>query len=180
MSQPRPADPVNLVMSLLAADVNLIREALVILAENCGEPDFISAYLNFDYTDYYGEEMGSNLIRRFVSFAALIPPETLPDVKGMTNGVEGLFVHGGKRRLNIDPGYLSSAHLILATGKGFAHRPYLREGVYADLTLIFRQGTFRSLPWTYPDYGSPEVMGILERIRNRYLEKIRTMRKRPS
>ena len=63
--------------------------------------------------------------------------------------MEGRFTEGGKRRLNIDPGYIAQAHLILATGKGFSHRPYLRDGIYADLTLIFQDGTFRSLPWTY-------------------------------
>jgi hypothetical protein len=70
-------------------------------------------------------------------------------VKGWTNGLEERLAAGGKRRVNIDPGYLARAHLILATGKGYTHRPYLRDGIYADLTLVFQQGGFQPLPWTY-------------------------------
>jgi hypothetical protein len=59
--------------------------------------------------------------------------------------------------------------LILATGKGYSHRPYLRDGIYADLTLIFSDGTFRPLPWTYPDYAGRQMIGLLNRVREKYL-----------
>jgi hypothetical protein len=65
------------------------------------------------------------------------------------------------------------AHLILATGKGYAHRPYLRDGIYADLTLIYRDKSFHSLPWTYPDYAGEEVIGMLTRIRGKYLMQLK-------
>ncbi|MDQ5986440.1 MAG: hypothetical protein CSYNP_02164 [Syntrophus sp. SKADARSKE-3] len=176
MSRPRPADAVNLIMSLFSQEESLINDALGILSECYGEADYISPFLRFDYTDYYAEETGAKLVRRFVSFAGLIRPESLADIKLVTNTLEDRFSVAGKRRLNIDPGYIAHAHLILATGKGYTHRPYLRDGIYADLTLIYQDGAFRVLPWTYPDYGSPDVIDMLDTIRRRYSEKLKLQR----
>ncbi len=180
MSQPKPADAVNLIMSLFSKEEALINEVLGILTGAYGETDFISPFLKFDYTDYYAREIGQGLIRRFVSFSGLIAPENLPDIKVMTNGIEERFSEGERRRINIDPGYIAQAHLILATGKGFSHRPYLRDGIYADLTLVFQDGSFRGLPWTYPDYGSPEVIDMLNKIRKKYVEQLKRKRKEQS
>lgn len=177
MSQPRPHEAVKLIMSLFSKDRELINEALEELSASYGEADYISPFVAFDYTDYYEKEMGAELMRRFVSFASLIPPESLPDVKLKTNDIEERFSEAGKRRLNIDPGYLAHSHLILATGKGYSHRPYLRDGIYADLTLVFQHGSFQALPWTYPDYGSTDIKDLLSKIRTKYLEQLKTIRK---
>lgn len=168
MSDPRPPDAVKLMASLFSGDDRLLGDAVRILSERYGRADFISAPAPFAYTDYYTKEFGGSLIRRMVSFERLIRPESLPDVKVWTNALEQRLSAGGQRRVNIDPGYLAMAHLILATGKGFAHRPYLRDGIYADLTLIYRDKSFHSLPWTYPDYAGREVIGMLTRIREKY------------
>jgi hypothetical protein len=127
----------------------------------------------FHYTDYYTEEMGSPLERRFIFFSTLVRPESLPAVKLWTNDVEDSTSNAGKRRINIDPGYMSQAHLILATGKGYTHRPYLRDGIYADLTLIYRGKSFQSLPWTYPDYGEKPVIEMFNRMRSKYLIQLK-------
>jgi len=176
MSRPNPAEAVKLIMSLFSCEEALINEALEVLFRSYGEVDFVSPLFNFAYTDYYTKEMGTDLVRRFVSFSELIPPEGIPDIKLATNAVEADHTENVKRRLNIDPGYIARAHLILATGKGYTHRPYLRGGIYADLTLIFQGGSFKSLPWTYPDYGSPAVIDMLHRIRKKYLEQLRMLR----
>jgi hypothetical protein len=164
---------VKLLTSLFAPDANLIGEGLTLLSERLGKADFISAVMPFAYTDYYREEMGASLVRRFASFEGLVSPEVLPDVKTFANDVEDHFSSQGKRRINIDPGYLSEYHLILATGKGYAHRPYLRSGVHADLTLIYRDGAFHSLDWTYPDYASDEVKAVLMKIREKYILQLK-------
>ena len=177
MSRPKQPEPVKLIMSLFASEQTLIGEALDALCVSYGEVDFVSPWLDFGYTDYYAKEFGPGLVRKFVAFGALIPPETLPDAKLTTNSLEERFSLDDRRRLNIDPGYIASAHLILATGKGFGHRPYLRDGIYADLTLIYQGGSFHGLPWTYPDYGSPEVSEMLRKIRTRYVEQLKTRRK---
>jgi hypothetical protein len=93
----------------------------------------------------------------------------------LANQIEDQCSEGGQRRINIDPGYISPAHLILATGKGYTHRPYLRNGIYADLTLLFSDKTFRSLPWTYPDYAGSQMIGLLNRIREKYLLDLKMM-----
>ncbi len=173
MSDPRPPEEVKLIASLFSGDERLISDAIRALSEAFGKADFISAPAPFAYTDYYREEFGGSLIRRFVSFERLIRPEALPDVKIWTNGLETRLAADGCRKINVDPGYLAKAHLILATGKGYAHRPYLRDGIYADLTLIYRNKAFHALPWTYPDYAGGEVMDMLGRIRERYLAQLR-------
>ena len=173
MSDPQPPEAVKLIASLLSGDGGLLGDAVRALSEKYGKADFISAPISFAYTDYYAAEFGPALMRRFVAFERLIRPETLPDVKLWTNGLEKRVSAEGCRRVNIDPGYLAKAHLILATGKGYTHRPCLREGIYADLTLIYREKAFQTLPWTYPDYAGEEVIGMLMRIREKYLLQLR-------
>jgi len=172
MSEPRPAEAVKLIVSLFSGEGRLLGDALNALAEKYGRADFISAPAPFAYTDYYAREFGDPLVRRFAAFERLVRPESLPDVKIWTNGLEGRLAAEGKRRVNIDPGYLAKAHLILATGKGYTHRPYLRDGIYADLTLVYRDGSFHPLPWTYPDYAVGETTAMLLRIRERYLRQL--------
>ena len=169
MSHPREPDPVKLFVSVIAADRGLMAEAIGLLAGQFGEPDFVSEFLPFDYTDYYSAEMGKGLARRFVTFERLIRPEELPAVKLCTNALEEKFAGGGgARRVNIDPGYVARQHFILATGKGYSHRPYLGRGIYADLTLEYRKETFRPLEWTYPDYRAERTIGMLNALRKRY------------
>jgi hypothetical protein len=168
-AEPRP---VKLLVSLITADDRLMSEAVAILAKRYGEIDFESEDLPFDFTSYYALEMGAGLYRRLVTFGPLIPRESLVRIKGETNELEATFAVNGKRRINIDPGYISAEHLILATTKGYTHRPYLGQGIYADLTLIYRSGEFHPLEWTYPDYASHEMRHILAGIRRRYLSGI--------
>lgn len=173
MSRPAEPKPVKLIAGLISARERLISEAVEVLARRFGEIDYISRLLDFSYTDYYEKEMGSELKRRFVSFRDLIDPGTLPEIKLAANAVEEGFAENGKRKVNIDPGYLTPFHLILATGKGYAHRPYLRKGIYADLTLIYRDKAFRSLEWTYPDYAGDEIKAVLGKIRRRYIQQLK-------
>jgi len=173
MSKPTPAQSVKLIFSVLATEVELLNNTISVLSAAYGQPDFISAQTAFKYTDYYCPEMGENLIRRFMSMEKLIRPEGLPDIKLATNEIENKSARDTRRRVNIDPGYISQAHLILATGKGYTHRPYLREGIYADLTLIYQDKKFSSLPWTYPDYADEKQLLILGKIRSKYLLQLK-------
>jgi hypothetical protein len=165
--------PVKLIMSLITSDDHLFNEVAEVLTSRYGEVDFESEVLSFDFTDYYTKEMGDRLCRRFCTFRPLIPRDALVRVKVETNEIEGQFAVEGKRRINIDPGYICAEHLILATTKGYAHRPYLGEGIYADLTLIYRAGAFRPLAWTYPDYASPDIREVMQEIRKRYLQVLK-------
>jgi hypothetical protein len=131
--------------------------------------DFVSAVLPFNYTDYYHDEMGQPLVRRFVGFDRLIQQEELALIKEHTNRLEMKLSFGKNRTVNIDPGYLLAERLVLASGKDCAHRIYLGRGIYADLTLMFRSRDYRPLPWTYPDYAEPKVRAWLRALRQKYL-----------
>ena len=75
--------------------------------------------------------------------------------------------------MNIDPGYVSLEQMILATTKKANHRPYLGEGIYAELTYRFIHGSFQSLEWTYPDYRLPQSMGFFTQVRQTYRKQLR-------
>ncbi|NLN59999.1 MAG: DUF4416 family protein [Deltaproteobacteria bacterium] len=173
MSIPKPADAVKLIVSILAVDSGQLNGVLQRLCNFYGVPDVVGPPLAFHYTDYYSPEMGTTLIRRFIAFQRFIRPESLPDIKIVTNVLEEKQMEEGRRKVNLDPGYISLAHLVLATGKGYTHRPYLRKGIYADLTLLFQDKTFRSLPWTYPDYAAPSMIHFFNEIRRRYITQMR-------
>jgi hypothetical protein len=127
----------------------------------------------FTQSDYYCPEMGGGLSRYFLLFAELSARERLADLKLRTNDLESLHAGEGQRTVNIDPGYLALEHLVLATTKGYSHRIYLGKGIFADLTLLFENGSYRRLPWTYPDYGSQEVTLLLNRWREDYKRLLR-------
>ena len=177
MSKPTQALPVKLVFSVFAPAAGILNDTITKLSALYGQPDFVSEQILFDYTDYYNPEMGQVLVRRFLSMEKLIRPEALPDIKLATNDIEEESAVDDRRHVNIDPGYLSQAHLILATGKGYSHRPYLRDGIYADLTLIYQGKKFCSLPWTYPDYADEKQLSMLSAIRSRYLLQLGAVKK---
>ena len=172
MGQPKAPKPVKLVMSLITGFERLFPEVVGDLRSLYGETDFESPWMIFDFTDYYAAEMGKDLKRRVLAFRRLIAPDALPSVKVETNRIEQKYSDHGKRRVNIDPGYVSTHHLILATTKAYTHRPYLRDGIYADVTLVFRKRSFRDLEWTYPDYREPEMVEMFNGIRTFYLSQL--------
>ena len=94
--------------------------------------------------------------------------------KLFTNGLEETLARpDGSRRVNLDPGLLTQERFVLGTGKNFTHRVYLGEGIFADLTLVFQAGSWQTLPWTFPDYASPDMLEILTDIRLRYRRDLR-------
>ena len=140
------------------------------LESRFGSVDYVSRWLAFDYTAYYAAEMGTALWRRLFSFTQLIAQDQLPDIKRFANELEHKWMRDGKRRVNIDPGYLLPSRFVLATGKDFSHRIYIGRSIYADLTLLYANGRFQALPWTYPDYADPELQAVLDQIREKYME----------
>ncbi len=178
MSHPHKPDHVKLISSLFSPEKECIDRSIVQLENICGPVDWVSPELLFDRTKYYVTEMGWPLHRRFISFENLVLPDQLVELKLKTNSIEHQYLFDGKRRINIDPGYLSAERLILATGKNYVHRVYLSQGIYAELTLLFHKGGFRPLEWTYPDYADPETIGFFNDIRKRYMKQLRRLRKK--
>ncbi len=174
MGQPKEPRPARLFMSLIASEESVFHEGIEALRLEYGEVDFFSKRFPFNLTDYYASEMGDTLFRHFVTFERLISIPSLPDIKRSTNRLEEKYANSaGNRRINIDPGYLCLEHVILATTKGYTHRPYLRAGIYADLTLIYRNKSFQPLEWTYPDYRQAEVTQLFNQLRRKYVDDLR-------
>lgn len=157
------------VVSLLAASEPPRTQAIRALAEKLGELCWISEPIAFDFTDYYEQEMGAGLTRRIAAFTRLVEPWALAGIKRMSMDLEQRLAAGERRRVNIDPGLLTAGAFVLATHKPRAHRPAIGEGLYAECTLYYKGGAYQPLPWTYPDYASEPLLGILGGLRERYL-----------
>ena len=165
MGQFLPPQPVKLIVSIFTQEISLFEAIERILSQKFGLIDFKSQILDFNQTRYYEEEFGSSLKRKFIAFKKLIESEALWKIKVATNTIERKFTKHGKRRVNIDPGYLTQANLILASTKMFFHRIHINKGIYQEVTLIYQNKTFKPLPWTYPDYQTKEYEDILLKIR---------------
>jgi len=141
-----------------------------------GDVDSSSQTFPFGFTDYYQDEMGKELERKFLSRGALVGPGKIADIKLKTNRLEEELADevgsGVSRPVNIDPGYIGLSKLVLATTKNYSHRIYLKSGIYAEITLQFKQDTFIPLPWTYPDYRSDEYIEYFSRVRKEYKRQL--------
>jgi hypothetical protein len=175
MSTPGSPTPVKPVVSVLLAQEDLGPALVERLAGWFGPPDLVGPWRSFDATTYYAPEMGPHLGRRLVSFLHLADPARLPTWKVFTNEVERAFSLGGRRMVNLDPGYVAKERLVLATGKNYSHRIYLDQGIYGDLTLVYGRGGFQPLPWSYPDYAQGELPALLDLVRQKYLWQLKAM-----
>lgn len=168
MSLPQSPKPAKLIVGLFMLDKDLIDPLANELVNLFGPIDVVSAWFPFDFTTYYQNEMGSPLFRRMMAFKNLIEQSNLADIKTRTNKIEQKYTLHKKRRVNIDPGYMLLERFVLATGKNYSHRIYIGNGIYADLTLVFENGAFRKLPWTYPDYSDKRMLDYLQQVRRKY------------
>jgi len=168
VSVPRIPDLGRLVVSVLTPAKEAADSALPRLCNELGAVEEEIGPLPFGYTSYYEAEMGPGIRRWMWVFAELVDRGRLARIKLLTNGIESAYSRDGKRRFNLDPGLLNLENFVLATGKNRAHRIYLGDGIFGDLTLLFSQGSYRPLPWTYPDYADPELIKILNGVRERY------------
>ena len=152
------------------------------LCEAYGPIDHRSDVLPFDFTDYYKTEMGDLIDRVFFSFERLIEADQLAEIKRQTNQLEdelaALLTKPGtkvKRPVNLDPGYIEQAKVILASTKNFYHRIYLGGGIFGEVTMHFKNNTYQFFPWTYPDYQSKDYQDFFLRMRQILRSQFRTM-----
>lgn len=169
--------PEKLVIAFIYKENEIYNKVRKILTEKFDNIDFESEELEFNYTDYYNNEIGNNLKRRFASFEKLIQPDNLSKIKIMTNEIEQQFLYENtkNRKINIDPGILSLSKFILATTKNYSHRIYIGDGIFAEVTLKYEDKKFVAFEWTYPDYATETYRKILEKIREIYKEQIKTL-----
>ena len=170
MGSIRPPKPVKLLIGLLSGDRDLMSRACQLLSKQFGKIDHWSEYWPFEQTEYYSDELGEHIERRFVAFSQLIHPDAIAEIKRQTNDIEtriceDLALRTDRRLVNLDPGYVALSKLVLATTKDYAHRIYLRRGIYAEATLRFHDGGWHTWPWTYPDYASKEYQDFFITVR---------------
>ncbi|MCK5672343.1 MAG: DUF4416 family protein [Spirochaetales bacterium] len=168
--------PEKLIIAVLISKRDMLDKLITILTRNFGPVDFKSELLNFNYTDYYNQEMGNRIERFFLSFKTLIDPENLPDIKILTNEIENSLLIDNQRKVNLDPGMLSVKRFILATSKDNGHRIPMQKGIYGEVTLLFISKKFQALPWTYIDYQSEEYSKILKEIRIIYKNNLKDLK----
>ncbi len=135
--------------------------------ETAGEP------WDFTYTDYYENELGSAVLRMFVSFERPAYAGDLAAIKVNTNAIEEEFLRQGRRSVNIDPGYVTLSKLVLATTKEGSYRVYMDKGIFGQATLYYEKGSFHPWPWTYPDYRDERTIGFFNAARRNLRQQTR-------
>jgi hypothetical protein len=165
-----PPPAARLICGILACDADGLQGAEAALTGEWGPIAARSGTWPFTETDYYAAEMGPALLRRFVAFEGAFAMERLAAVKRRTNALEaslcGRFGRAADARpVNLDPGYVTLSKLVLASTKNHAHRIYLGEGIYAEITLRFTSKRWTAWPWTYPDYASGKYDAFLSAVR---------------
>ena len=163
-----------LVMALMYNDINIYNSALEKLINNFGDIEVISDEYLFSHSIYYKDEMGDSLNKRFIVFNKMIERDYISDVKKITDNIEKEYLDNNcNRKINIDPAILTLENFVLVTNKNFTHRIYLKEGVFADLTLLYKKKKgYTELPWTYADYSSEETKNFLNKIRELFYNRL--------
>jgi hypothetical protein len=174
--QPQDADPVKLILALLWSPAARLGEVLDKLQCRWGNIDYAGADHPFDMTDYYEPEMGPGLSRRLVSFLGLFPPDVLPGAKLACSEIEDRFSGEKGRLVNLDIGYLDHNKIVLASFKAAGQKIYLGSGVWADMIARFREGRYSPFEWTFPDFRDGRYDTELIKIREIYLNQLRTKR----
>jgi hypothetical protein len=160
---------------VLTSIPELVPRAEERLAAQFGAVDLRSPQFIFDKTHYYDEEMGSPIYRCFLSFEKLMEPSEIAAVKIKTNELESEFAAGYPdllRPINLDPGYLEQSKIVLASTKNYYHRILISDGIYAEVTLHFEDGAWRTFPWTFPDYKTDHYHQFFTSLRHLYRDQL--------
>ena len=177
MGEIRPHPTVLLMLAAFSRHDAALDWTLQHAVDHWGPIALASDHFSFEDTSYYERTMGSGLRKMLVAFERLIDPTTLVEVKHQTNLWEDAYRAAANwpepRPLNLDPGYLTKAKLVLATTKDRDHRLYLERGIYAEVTLHYRRGSgWQAHEWTYPDYRRSEYHEFFTRCRNYLCERL--------
>jgi hypothetical protein len=177
MGTPGEPKPAKYFVGLLSAAGELLDSVEADLTVILGAIDGRSETVPWNLSTFYENEMGAGLLRRFVSFRQLVSPGDLADIKLQTHEVEIRYrssdMKGAGRRINVDPGYLDTGKIVLASTKNAGHRIYLKHGIYGETTLLYYNGGFQACPHTYPDYLWAETWSFLASLRARYLDQLK-------
>ncbi len=165
--------PVKLFCGILYREKSILQKAVKLLTDRFGNVDYNSSSFLFDVTDYYVQEMGEMIFRIFYSFENLINPAQLVQIKLECKEIEDKYAIAGKRKVNLDPGYMDYDKIVLASFKYNAQKVYLNKGIYADVTMYYRKGRFIPSEWCFPDFKNGIYEKDFLKIRALYKKQIR-------
>lgn len=169
MATPSFPKPVLVICAIISRYDQAHEWACEKLARAFGSIALRSTAFDHAETTYYQSTMGSNLKKAFVAFEELADSSNLADWKRRTNLLEvdyaSLGLHPESRPLNLDSGYITEAKLVLATTKDRDHRLYLRDGIFAEVTLHYQARAWKSHSWTYPDYQRADFQAFFTQCR---------------
>lgn len=172
MGKVKEPEEVALFIATLYSKNEYFEKAFKILVEEFGNTLFVSQPYKWDYSRYYDKELGSPILRQFIFFEKFINPRLLPDIKIRTNEMEESLSIKGKRQINLDPGYMTLSKIVLASTKNYAHRLYLDKGIYGEVTLIYKDKTYKPHIFTYRDYQDKICLDIFMKVREIIKSKI--------
>lgn len=158
---------VRLILGIMYKDT--YEKALQLLKDRFGEIDNKSDEYNFDFTDYYEKETGNNLKKQIITFKELIDRDNLSEIKHFTNRIEDQLSENNKRKINLDPGYLTEHNIVLASAKELPHKISTGKGMFGDVVLEYRKGDYQESRHTFPDFKTRLVKDFLLKIRKAYL-----------
>lgn len=169
--------PVKIFVGMVSSDAALFEEVGAKLEEALGPADMRSPIWKWDHTNYYSKEMGEDLKRTFIFFKRLVDPGIMPDLKLKTIEQENMYLNAnGGRKINLDPGYLDSARVLLVSGKDFSHRVYIGKGIYGEVTLVYSGNDYQILPYTYPDFKFKEYQDLFKKARRLYRSEMENLK----
>ena len=174
--------PAKLFAGMLSPESALLDDCVDLLCDAYGPLDYESDVMPWNTTDYYRDEMGTVIYRKFIFFKELVDPGALAAVKNFTNGIEERYSlrmpSGIRRRINLDPGYITEAKVVLASTKDFSHRVYIGENIYAEVTLRYssKERSFTACDHTYFDFRTEAYRILFNTARDLLRERLKQIR----
>lgn len=177
MGEVRATPAVTMIFAVFSRYDALLDRAKALIDAAYGPLAISSEPFSFMETRYYEQSMGNGLHKQFHACAQTGSADELPTIKLQTNRWEaeiaGQSQYPVARPVNIDPGYVDLGKLVLASTKDHAHRLYLSDGVYGEVTLHLRGKQWQCWPWTYPDYQRPDVQDFFRQVREHHRKLVR-------
>jgi hypothetical protein len=170
-------DPVKLIIGILGCNADAVNTAVEMIKAKFGDCDIESPTWPFSHTEYYAEETGQEIVKKFVTIEKLIAPDTLAAIKHKTNKMEmklaDMLDGNLSRPVNLDPGYIEPSKLVLASTKNFSHRIYIGKKIWAEVTLIYNKGRWTTFEYTFPDHKEERYHYFFSQVRDKLVQQLK-------